>query len=149
MYVKWEKSQVTKISAAPYYRFWRSLQSNNRLHRSFPEDQIISSSWPSCVSSRFPKAIPLQNILAKNVVKTNFFTKVGLPKVIQSDQGSNFMSKLFQQIVKQLGITSMKASDHHPQTLIYILFRWHERMGQGYSVLNICSPQISKGIPRF
>ena len=39
-----------------------------------------------CVSTRFPEAIPLRNIKTKTLVK--FFTFVGLPKSVQSDQGS-------------------------------------------------------------
>ena len=51
-----------------------------------------------CVSTRFPEAISLRNIKAKTIVKAliKFFTVVGLPKSIQSDQGSNFMSGIFQ-----------------------------------------------------
>ncbi|KAL5019359.1 hypothetical protein ScPMuIL_005081, partial [Solemya velum] len=47
-----------------------------------------------CASTRFPEAIPLRNIKAPNIVKAlvKFFTLVGLPKAVQSDQGSNFMS---------------------------------------------------------
>ena len=50
-----------------------------------------------CASTRFPEAIPLINITARKISKAlvNFFTLVGLPKEIQSDQGSNFMSELF------------------------------------------------------
>jgi len=46
-----------------------------------------------CASTRFPEAIPLRNIKAKTIVKalTKFFTLVGLPSSIQSDQGSIFM----------------------------------------------------------
>ena len=42
-----------------------------------------------CASTRFPEAIPLQNIKAKTIVKalTKFFLLVGLPSSIQSDQG--------------------------------------------------------------
>ena len=45
-----------------------------------------------CTSTRFPEAIPLRNISVKTIVKAliKFFTVVGLPKSIQSDQGSNF-----------------------------------------------------------
>ena len=59
-----------------------------------------------CASTRFPEAIPLRNIKAKNIVKAliKFFTMVGLPRSIQSDQGTNFMSGLFQQVMYQLGI---------------------------------------------
>ena len=47
-----------------------------------------------CTSTRFPEAIPLRNIKTKSIVKAliKFFTFVGLPKSVQSDQGSNFMS---------------------------------------------------------
>lgn len=50
-----------------------------------------------CVATRYPEAIPLRNITAKAVVKelTKFFITFGLPKVLQSDQGTNFVSKLF------------------------------------------------------
>ena len=37
-----------------------------------------------CLSTRFPKAIPLRNIKTKTLVK--FFTFVSLPKSVQSDQ---------------------------------------------------------------
>ena len=45
-----------------------------------------------CTSARFPAAIPLRNIKTKSIVKAliKFFTFVGLPKSVQSDQGSNF-----------------------------------------------------------
>ena len=58
-----------------------------------------------CAATRFPEAIPLSSISAPKISKalTKFFTLVGLPKEIQSDQGSNFMSHLFQQVVHQLG----------------------------------------------
>ena len=57
-----------------------------------------------CASTRFPEAIPLRNISAKTIVKAliKFVTLVGLPKSIQSDQGSNFMSGLFQRVLDEL-----------------------------------------------
>ncbi|PIK38094.1 hypothetical protein BSL78_25069 [Apostichopus japonicus] len=71
-----------------------------------------------CTSTRFPEAIPLRNIKATTVVKalTKFFTLVGLPKSIQSDQGSNFTSGLFQQVMYQLGIDQHLSSAYHPES---------------------------------
>ena len=71
-----------------------------------------------CVSTRFPEAIPLRNIKAKTIVQalTKFFTLVGLPKSIQSDQGSNFMSCLFQQVMHELGIKQFRSSAYHPES---------------------------------
>ena len=71
-----------------------------------------------CASTRFPKAIPLRNISAETIVEAfiKFFTPVGLPKCIQSDQGSNFMSGLFQQVMDELGIKQYTSSVYHPET---------------------------------
>ena len=71
-----------------------------------------------CAATRFPEAIPLRKITAQAVVKAliKFFTLVGLPKVIQSDQGSNFMSNLFQQVMHELGIKQVKSSAYHPES---------------------------------
>ena len=59
-----------------------------------------------CASTRFPEAIQLGNIKTKTIVKAlvKFFTFVGLPRSVQSDQGSNFMSGIFQQVMHELGI---------------------------------------------
>ena len=80
----------------------------------FVKDGVLMRKWrPPDV-----EAIPLTSIKAPNIVKAlvMFFTFVGLPKVVQSDQGSNFMSGLFQQVMFQLGIRQIKSTAYHPQT---------------------------------
>lgn len=71
-----------------------------------------------CASTRFPIAIPLRSINAKNVTEAlvNFFTLVGLPKKIQTDQGSNFTSKLFEQLTAVLGIRHVCSTAYHPES---------------------------------
>ena len=71
-----------------------------------------------CASTRFPEAIPLRNIKTKNIVKVlvKFFTFVGLPKPVQSDQGSKFKSGIFQQVIHELGITQYKSPPYHPES---------------------------------
>ena len=71
-----------------------------------------------CTSTRFPEAIPLRNIKTKSIVKAliKFFTFVGLPKSVQSDQGSNFMSGIFQQVMHELGIKQYRSSAYHPES---------------------------------
>ena len=68
-----------------------------------------------CASTRFPKAIPLRDIKAKSIIKalTKFFSFVSILLSVQSDQGSNFMSGLFQQIMHELGIKQHVSSDYH------------------------------------
>ena len=71
-----------------------------------------------CTSTRFPEAIPLRNIKTKSIVTAliKFFTFVGLPKSVQSDQGSNFMSGIFQQVMHELGFKQYRSSAYHPES---------------------------------
>ncbi|KAL5018041.1 hypothetical protein ScPMuIL_003763 [Solemya velum] len=63
-----------------------------------------------CVNTRFPEAIPLRKVTAAVVAKAllKYFTMTGLPQEIQTDQGSNFMSKLCQQVLALLDIKQNK-----------------------------------------
>ena len=71
-----------------------------------------------CASTRFTKAIPLRNIKTRTIVKplVKFFTFVRLPRSVQSDQGSNCMSGVFQQVIHELGIKQYKSLAYHPES---------------------------------
>ena len=71
-----------------------------------------------CSSTRFPEAIPIRSIKTNTILKAliKFFTLFGLPKSIQSDQGTNFMAHAFQQVMNQLGIKQYKSSAYHPES---------------------------------
>lgn len=69
-------------------------------------------------TTRYPEAIPLRNITSKTIVKelVKFFTRVGIPKAIQSDQGTNFTSNLFSKAMQELGVQQYLATAYHPQS---------------------------------
>lgn len=71
-----------------------------------------------CTATCFPEAVPLRTLKAKVVVKEllKFCTTFGLPKVIQSDQGSNFTSKVFKQALETLDIQHQMSTAHHPES---------------------------------
>ena len=71
-----------------------------------------------CASTQFPEVFPLRKITMPVVVKalTKFFSLFGLPKVVQTDQGSNFMSHVFGQVLKQLKIQHCHSSAYHPES---------------------------------
>ena len=71
-----------------------------------------------CAAIRFPGAIPLRNIKATTISKAliKFFTQFGLPKEIQSDQGSNFTSGLFRRVIRELGVKQITSSAYHPES---------------------------------
>ncbi|XP_069946348.1 uncharacterized protein [Cherax quadricarinatus] len=66
----------------------------------------------------YPKAIPMRKINARAIVRAlmKFFSQVGLPQEIQSDQGSNFTSKIFREALSHLGIKSVLSTSYHPQS---------------------------------
>lgn len=62
----------------------------------------------------------MRTITAKAVIKalTKFFSmfEFGLPKVLQTDQGTNFTSKLFIQSLSSLGVTLCTSIAYHPES---------------------------------
>lgn len=71
-----------------------------------------------CQSTRYPAAYPLRSITTKAVVRalTQFISVFGIPKIIQSDQGSNFSSHMFGQVLKCLRIKHNQSSAYHAQS---------------------------------
>ncbi|XP_066969216.1 uncharacterized protein [Macrobrachium rosenbergii] len=67
--------------------------------------------------TRFPEAIPLRSIRGEKVVEAlfGFFTRFGIPKVLQSDCGTNFTSKFFKKKMVELGVSHVTSS-YHPES---------------------------------
>ena len=82
-----------------------------------------------CQSTRYPAAYPLRSITTRSVLKaiTEFMSVFGIPKIIQTDQGSNFTSRLFSQVLKQLNVTHNMSSAYHPQSQ-GALERFHQHL---------------------
>ncbi|KAK0143189.1 Retrovirus-related Pol polyprotein from transposon 412 [Merluccius polli] len=71
-----------------------------------------------CSLTRFPEAIPLRRITAPVIIKALlcFFSLFGLPKTVQTDRGTNFMSHVFAEAMRQLSVKHVKSSAYHPQS---------------------------------
>ncbi|XP_036006817.1 uncharacterized protein LOC118567000 [Fundulus heteroclitus] len=69
-------------------------------------------------ATRYPEAFPLRSIKARHVANCllQLFSRVGIPREILTDCGTNFLSKLLQQVYKLLGIKGLKTTPYHPQT---------------------------------
>ncbi|XP_026119724.1 uncharacterized protein LOC113098887 [Carassius auratus] len=82
-----------------------------------------------CTATRFPEAIPLRKITAPVISNAlvKFFSMFGLPKIVQSDQGTNFLSKIFTQVLKTLNISLRISSAYHPESQ-GALERFHQTM---------------------
>ena len=66
-------------------------------------------------ATRYPEAIPLRTIDAEVIAQElmKIFARVGIPKEILTDQGSNFQS---QELYRLLHIGALRTSPYHPQT---------------------------------
>ncbi|KAK0145216.1 Retrovirus-related Pol polyprotein from transposon 412 [Merluccius polli] len=71
-----------------------------------------------CLSTLYPAGYPLRNITTKSIVKalSQFISVFGIPKIIQSDQGTNFTSNMFLEILKQLHVSHAQSTPYHPQS---------------------------------
>lgn len=69
-------------------------------------------------ATRYPEAIPLRSTDARHVAEELFkvFARVGVPKEILTDQGSNFTSNLLAEVYRLLHIQPIRTSPYHPQT---------------------------------
>ena len=69
--------------------------------------------------TRFTIACPLRSMSAEETAKkfvTNVIYRYGLVDAILTDRGSNFISELFKNVCKLLGIKQLLSSGYHPQT---------------------------------
>lgn len=71
-----------------------------------------------CTATRFPEAIPLRKITAPVVTRAlvKFFSTFGLPKIVQTDQGTNFLSKIFTQVLSSLNVSYRIACAYHAES---------------------------------
>ena len=77
--------------------------------------------------SKFTLAIPIKQQDAVTIAKAFVevvVLKFGIPQMILTDQGSNFMSEVFTNVCKLLKIKKIKCTAYHPQSN-GILERYH------------------------
>ena len=70
-----------------------------------------------CMASKWPEAVPLRNITAKAVAQNlvDIFSRTGIPLEIVTDQGSQFMSKVMDQLCNSLQIRKIPTTPYHPE----------------------------------
>ena len=70
-----------------------------------------------CLGSRYPEAIPLKTITAIEVAEAllEIFSRNGVPEVMLSDQGTQFVGSLMKLLCHRLGIDKIRTTPFHPQ----------------------------------
>ena len=69
-------------------------------------------------STRWPEAIPLKRTKTENVAEALFdiFSRLGIPKVVLSDNGRQLISDSMQETMKMLGVEQKLSAPLHPQS---------------------------------
>lgn len=69
-------------------------------------------------ATRYPEAIPMKSIDAECVAEelVTLFSRVGVPKEILTDQGTNFTSQLLMEVYRLLQVHLIRTTPYHPQT---------------------------------
>ena len=70
-----------------------------------------------CCGTRYLEAVPLKTIDAREVAEglLEIFSRTGVPRQLLSDQGSQFIGALMENLTGRLGIEKLVTSPYHPQ----------------------------------
>ncbi|CAK1600424.1 unnamed protein product [Parnassius mnemosyne] len=80
--------------------------------------------------TRWAEAFPLRDITAETVAKhlyEGWICRYGCPMKLTSDQGRQFESSLFNQLLKMLGVKRIRTTPYHPQSNGAVE-RWHRSL---------------------
>ena len=74
-------------------------------------------------ATRYPEAVALKGISTEEVAEalTKVFSRVGVPGIVLSDQGSQFVGEVMEEVFRLLGVQHVTSSVYHPQSngLVY------------------------------
>ena len=117
---EFQKTSKRKGRPAPSfpYRSWRSPSNGHSgplpRSRSGKRYVLVVCDYATC----YPEAVPLHSIDAEHTAEelVKLFSRVGVPKEILTDQGSNFNSQLLTEVYRLLKVKPIRTSPYHPQT---------------------------------
>jgi len=68
-------------------------------------------------ATRYPEAIALSGISTKEVAEAlcSIYSRVGVPKQVVHDQGSQFMSEVMAEVSRLLSVQNLVSTPYHPQ----------------------------------
>lgn len=80
--------------------------------------------------SRWPEAVPIVEMTAETVARAIFETwivRYGCPLKLTTDQGRQFESNLFKELMKLFGVNKLRTTAYHPQSN-GLVERWHRSL---------------------
>ena len=67
--------------------------------------------------TRYPEAVPLKSIDTESVAEAlvNIYSRVGIPREVLSDRGSQFTSEVMKEVCRLLSVKQLLTTPYHPQ----------------------------------
>lgn len=133
--VKCQRAKVGRHTISEY----ESFESSDRMQHLNVDIigplTISEDGYRYCVTlidrgTRWPEAFPIKDITAETVAKViyeGWITRYGCPSRLTTDQGRQFESQLFNDLLKYLGVQRIRTTSYHPQAN-GMVERWHRSL---------------------
>lgn len=117
-----QKSKIQRHTTTPLGEFDNASRFEH-IHIDIVGPLPLSNDFKYCVTiidriTKWPEVIPTKDITAETVAKVfleNWVARFGCPRKITSDQGRQFESQLFKQLLKLLGIERIRTTAYNPK----------------------------------
>lgn len=118
-----QKSKIQRHTVSPHGHFVYSDRFDH-LHLDIVGPLIYCNGYRYIVTmvdrkTGWPEAYPVKDITAETVADimySGWITRFGCPLNLTTDQGSTFLSQLFIQLAKRMGIQKFRTTAYHPQS---------------------------------
>lgn len=117
-----QRSKVSRHTVTPVGSFTAPTNRFRHVHIDIIGPMPSSKGFQYCLTAvdrytRWPEAWPMTGITAEEVAETfmsGWIARFGVPSVITTDQGRQFESALFQNLLKQCSVFRTRTTSYHP-----------------------------------